>query len=278
MDAERYLSRIGWTGGVPRPDVATLAALVRAHRFSVPYETLDLWRRRPFSLGLDEMFDKLVVRRRGGYCFELNGLFAELLRAVGYNVREYFGRWLLGEDESVPMRRHRVVCVALSGGPNRIVDVGIGLPFMFSPLSFVFDVPQALDGKVYRVVRDPVLVCVVQVRAHDGWKNLFSFDTAPQLPIDFEYANWWCRTNPGSSFLSKVWVYLPQKEGGARAISFEKDDETGANALFFAVVDGSGRIEKRRLAGDEDLRTVLKDRFGIVENPADDCNLYQSTP
>lgn len=264
MEAGAYLARIGWSGEI-RPDARTLAALVRAHRFSVPYETLDLWHRRSFTLDLEAIYDKIVVRRRGGYCFELNGIFAWLLREVGFNVREYFGRWLLGEDEAVPMRRHRVICVALPDGPNRIVDAGIGLPFMFSPLEFVFDVPQLLDGRIYRIVKDPVLTCVVQVQTTEGWKNLFSFDTAPQLPIDFEYANWWCQTNPQSSFLAKVWVYLPQKSGCAKAISFEKDEESHENALQFAYFDEQGKLVKRVLADEDELQQVLKEHFGIVE-------------
>ena len=87
MDVEAYLERIGYCGG-REPTAANLAALVKAHRFAVPYETLDLWRRRTTTLRLEEIYGKVVTRRRGGYCFELNGLFAWLLRELGYNVRE----------------------------------------------------------------------------------------------------------------------------------------------------------------------------------------------
>ena len=106
MDRDAYLGRIGYRGG-REPNAVNLAALVRAHRLAVPYETLDLWRRRRTTLQLEEIYDKIVTRRRGGYCFELNGLFAWLLLELGYNVREYAGRWLLGQPpSSVPMRLH----------------------------------------------------------------------------------------------------------------------------------------------------------------------------
>lgn len=268
MDGEDYLRRICYCGG-REPNAANLAALVRAHRLAVPYETLDLWRRRRTTLRLEEIYDKVVTRRRGGYCFELNGLFAWLLRELGYNVREYAGRWLLGEPpSSVPMRRHRIVCVAIAGRPNQIADVGIGLPFMLSPLDLVFDVPQARDGRRYRVVRDPTLGAVVELAAKDGWTRLFSFDTAAQLPIDFEYAHWWCQTHPDSSFLSGLWVFRPHPDGGSVSISLEEDPERpgcGEKVLVMARYDGRGGVAKTALRDEAALADVLVVGFGIKE-------------
>lgn len=263
MNVEDYLARIGYTGGL-EPNAAHLVELARAHRFAVPYESLDLWYRRPTTLAIEELYDKIVTRRRGGYCFELNGLFAWLLQELGYNVREYFGRWLLGEDVAVPKRRHRVVCVALARGPNKLVDVGIGMPFVFSPLDFVFNVPQCSDDKIYRVVRDPVLTCVVQARKRDGtWVNLFSFDTAPQLPIDFEYAHWWCATHPESQFIQKLWVFLPLRDGGSRSLALEPDSETGEQLPTFASTSSTGQQTKTVLRDKAALVTTLKEQFGL---------------
>ena len=266
MDVDDYLGRIGYRGGC-EPTMANLAALVRAHRLAVPYETLDLWRRRRTTLRLEEIYDKVVIRRRGGYCFELNGLFAWLLRGLGYNVREYFGRWLMGEPaSSVPMRRHRVICVAITGFPNQIVDAGIGLPFMLSPLDLVFDVPQMRDGRSYRIVRDSVQGAVVEVRTGEHWERLFSFDTAAQLPVDFEYAHWWCQTHPDSSFLSGLWVYRPLADGGAVSISLEKDPERpdcGEKCPVLAHFDGHGGVTRSVLRDESALADALADEFGI---------------
>ena len=268
MNVDAYLERIGYRGG-REPTAANLAALVRAHRLAVPYETLDLWRRRPTTLQLDELYDKIVTRRRGGYCFELNGLFAALLRELGYNVREYFGRWFMGEEVTAlpPKRRHRVVCVAIAGIPNQLVDVGIGLPFLLSPLDFVFDLPQMRDGRLYRVVRDATLGCAVEVRKTTGWGRLFSFDTAPQLPVDFEYAHWWCQTHPTSSFLSGLWVYRPLADGGSVMISLEADPEhpdAAEKAIVRAKFDARGQEVKTVLPDDAALAEVLAADFGIV--------------
>ena len=246
---------------------------MKAHRLAVPYETLDLWRRRPTTLATEALYEKIVIRRRGGYCFELNGLFAWLLRELGYNVREYFGRWLLGDDTAVPMRRHRVVCVALPTGPNKIVDVGIGLPFLFSPLDFAFGLIQTHNGRRYRIVRDPTLKAVVEMEAKGSWTRVFTFDTEPQLPIDFEYAHWWCQTHPDSKFLSGLWVYRPFADGRSVSISLEDDPErpgSGVKAPVLARFDGHGGIVQTPLRGETDLAAALLADFGIVEPCSDE--------
>ena len=269
MDVEAYLERIGYCGG-REPTAANLAALVKAHRFAVPYETLDLWRRRTTTLRLEEIYGKVVTRRRGGYCFELNGLFAWLLRELGYNVREYFGRWILGVPPSpTPMRRHRVVCVAIAGRPNQIVDVGIGLPLLLSPLDFAFGMPQMCDGRRYRIVRDPTFGAAVELEVKGGWARLFSFDTAPQLPVDFEYAHWWCETHPASSFLSGLWVYRPFAGGGAVSISQEEDPErpgSGEKVPVLTRFDGRGGVVRTALRDETALAAALLADFGIEEN------------
>ena len=265
MDVGKYLERIGYRGGT-EPTAANLAALVRAHRLAVPYETLDLWRGRHVTLATEALYDKVVTRRRGGYCFELNGLFAWLLRELGYNVREYFGRWLLDEEMAVPKRRHRVVCVALPEGPNRLVDVGIGHVYLMEPLEFAFNARQVIDDTEYRVVRDPTLVCVVESnRRGSGWRRLFSFDTTPQLPVDFAYAHYWCETHPSSSFRRRYWVFLPQADGSVRTLSLEPDPETGEPTHVLAHIRPGEAIERTWLRSDAAFAAALGEHFGIVE-------------
>ena len=273
MDIERYLERIGYRGG-REPNAENLAALVKAHRLAVPYETLDIWRGRHTTLATDELYDKIVVRRRGGYCFELNGLFAALLRALGYNVREYFGRWLFAEDMKVPKRRHRVVVVALDGLPNQIVDVGIGLPFLMGPLDFVIGEIRAVGAQTYRVVRDPTLSAVVEVRKRDGsWTRLFSFDTAPQLPVDFAYAHYWCSTHPSSDFRRKLSAFLPSEDGTSATVLTDFDPETGEPVPTLVRMGADGKeTERRPLHGEAALAAALKEHFGIIENMTKERN------
>ena len=265
MDVGKYLERIGYRGGT-EPTAANLAALVRAHRLAVPYETLDLWRGRHVTLATEALYDKIVTRRRGGYCFELNGLFAWLLRELGYNVREYFGRWLLDEEMAVPKRRHRVVCVALPEGPNLFADVGIGHVYLMEPLEFAFDGRQVIGDAEYRIVRDPTLVCVVEAnRRGTGWRRIFSFDTTPQLPLDFAYAHYWCEKHPSSTFRRRYWVYLPQADGSVRTLSLEPDPETGEPTHVLAHITPDGKIERTWLRSDAAFAAALEEHFGIRE-------------
>ena len=265
LSVTEYLQRIGYGGGT-EPTVGNLVALVRAHRLAVPYETLDLWRGHHVELTVESLYGKIVVRRRGGYCFELNGLFSWLLRELGYNVREYFGRWHLNETLAVPKRRHRVICVALPGRPNCLVDVGISLPLMTAPLELAFDKVQANGRNYCRVVRDPSLSCVVEIRRRDGaWVRLFSFDTAPQLPIDFDYAHYWCETHPTSVFRRQLWVCLPKADGSIKTIGQEDDAASGEKRLVYAFTPATGPQEKTVLGDEAALAGALKTHFGLVE-------------
>src|SRR5512142_614057 len=91
MDVKTYLARIYYHGSVD-PTLETLCALHRAHMQAVPFENLDIPLKRPIVLDEELLFDKIVNRRRGGFCYELNGLFSALLRKMGFNVRRLSAR------------------------------------------------------------------------------------------------------------------------------------------------------------------------------------------
>ena len=111
-----YFDRIGLT--LPEHivcDGALLKKIQYAHCTTIPYENLDIIRNIPLSLEEDDLFEKIVVNHRGGYCFELNGLYGWLLRQLGYKVTDCFARYLRGES-TIPMRRHRVLKVEAADG------------------------------------------------------------------------------------------------------------------------------------------------------------------
>ena len=111
MNIKAYFDRIGLE--LPEkivPDSELLRKLQFAHCTTVPYENVDMIRGIPTSLEPDALYKKVVENRRGGICFELNGAFGELLRALGYGVTDLAARYLRGEN-TIPMRRHRVLMV-----------------------------------------------------------------------------------------------------------------------------------------------------------------------
>lgn len=125
-DVGAYLARIG-IGEAGAPSAAFLDELVLAHQTHVPFENLDIFEKGLVpSLGIASLFEKVVARNRGGYCFELNALFAALLKQLGYDVRPCMGRVLLHPDPH-PLIRHRSNFVTIDHA-RYLVDVGFGGP------------------------------------------------------------------------------------------------------------------------------------------------------
>jgi N-hydroxyarylamine O-acetyltransferase len=196
MDLQAYLDRVGFAG-VPSPDLATLRALHRAHALSISYENLDVQLGRPLTTDPAEAFDKIVRRRRGGWCYEMNGLLGAALEEIGFKVTRLAGgvhRMVRGEEA---VGNHLVLRVDLDEGPW-IADVGFGDgsrdPF---PLK---DGPIRSDGFEYRLQR-----------LADGWWRLHNhsngaapnFDVAnrPADPALLEAKCHELQTSPASVFV-----------------------------------------------------------------------------
>lgn len=145
--AGAYLERIGFTGSV-RSDLRTLDALVRAHQCAVPFETVILHRTgRTPALDSDVLFDKIVSRHLGGYCFELNKLFEELLVTLGFDARAALCRSASEREERMPVN-HRGVLVALDGFLH-LADVGYGGPVPAGALRLEHACDQVIDGTCF---------------------------------------------------------------------------------------------------------------------------------
>ena len=124
MDLEAYFARTG-SERPATPDKAALTALIRAHLAAFPFENIDVQLGRPVSIDPDAIFDKLVTRRRGGWCFEQNGLFGRVLQALGYEVRRLSAGVMRQVQGDASMGNHLALAVTLEGRPW-LVDVGFG--------------------------------------------------------------------------------------------------------------------------------------------------------
>src|SRR5579862_4517964 len=124
MDLGAYLDRIGFRDE-PRPDLGTLKALHRAHLLAVPYENLDVQFGRALTIEPHAAFDKIVTRRRGGWCYEMNGLLGAALDAVGFKVTRLAGAVMREVVGDAVIGNHLVLLVDLDGQPW-IADVGFG--------------------------------------------------------------------------------------------------------------------------------------------------------
>ena len=151
MDIDAYLARLGYFG--PRaPTAATLAALHLLHLQAVPFENLDIGRGVPIVLDLEALYAKLITHRRGGFCYELNGVFAELLRALGYTVDLLSAR-VWGGGVFGPEFDHLALRVTGGALPEPLLaDVGFGQSFL-RPLRLVPGVEQADASSRYRLTQ-----------------------------------------------------------------------------------------------------------------------------
>src|SRR5436190_1336658 len=194
MDVDAYLERIGY-GGSREPSEHTLSELHRAHMLAVPFENLDLHLGVANVLDPEHVFDKIVTRRRGGWCYELNGLFALLLESLGFAVRRYSASVVLSDPPS-PDFAHLTLRVDLDR--PWLADVGFGASFT-RPLRLDDDDDQERDGKRYRLA---------PADAHGG-RMVIHEDDAPQYAFALQPRRMapvaeMCRrqqTDPGSHFL-----------------------------------------------------------------------------
>ncbi|MFI4976777.1 MAG: arylamine N-acetyltransferase [Caulobacterales bacterium] len=125
MQLDRYLDRIGFAGDA-RPDLATLRAVHAAHLRSIPYENLDVQLGRPVTTHPADAYAKLVERRRGGWCYEMNGLLGWALGEIGFKVTRMAGAVMREASGDASLANHLVLLVELDDGPTMIADVGFG--------------------------------------------------------------------------------------------------------------------------------------------------------
>ena len=245
---EAYLNRIGFTGAL-RPDCRTLETLMERHLASVPFENLDIWDlHRPISLEPERLFEKIVAERRGGYCFELNGLFYELLRAAGFRVYPVAARILWRKTDRPPLT-HRASVVELAG-EKLYCDIGFGGPGPQRPL---FLCPGAVQRQgnerfLLRSAGGELEICRVE---DERPEPVLSFADRPFEEADFRPLNYYCSHSTDILFVRQRVVSL--RTGRARySISGDR----------LTVEDAEGRHEET-LDSAPLLEQALAHYFGI---------------
>lgn len=206
-----YLARIGWKH-TPDTSLETLRALHLHHNCAVPFENIDVILRREIELTDEAIFHKLVVARRGGYCFEQNGLFERVLKEVGFDVRSLLGRVLLASPPQMPPRTHRILLVMLAGEPW-IADVGFGGQTLTAPIRLRADEEQQTPHGIYRLQRAGE-DWQLQFRHHDSWQTMYQFELTRQYFADFVMGNFHSAHWPASHFRHHLLVcrHLPEGE------------------------------------------------------------------
>lgn len=253
LDLTGYFERVGYDGPTaPTRDV--LQGLVTAHTGSIPFENLDPLMGVPVDdLSPEALTDKLVYRRRGGYCYEQNGLMGYVLAEIGFRVRRLAGRvvWMLPPDAPPSAQTHTVLAVTFPGSQGSyLVDVGFGGQTPTSPIRFETGNAQQTTHEPYRL-NDRGEGLVLQALVRDEWKSLYVFGTQTAPQVDLRVGSWYVSTHPESIFVTGLTAALTTDDA--------RYNLAGRN-LTIHRAEGS---EKIRLDDAAAVVDVLAERFGI---------------
>ena len=247
IDISSYLARIGYSGSTV-PTLGTLRALHHAHMISVPFENLDISLGRKIVAEEDAILKKVIELRRGGFCYELNGAFAALLRAMGFQVTLLSARVARADGSEGPEFDHLTLRVDLD--EPWLADVGFGESFL-EPLRLKPAREQMDPAGRFRLVEDSGR-WRVQKREHDtSWKPQYCFSLEPRRLEEFAGMCHYHQTSAESSFTQKR-ICSRATPGGRTTLSDMK-----------LIVSDNGQREERMLASEGEWLRTLEEQFGI---------------
>ena len=256
IDLKSYLHRIGYTGSL-HPSVETLRGLQRAHLSAIPFENLDLLLGRTIKFGLANIEDKLVWRRRGGYCFEQNLLFAAALERLAFKVTRLSARGPMGSEQQSPVSystAHALLKVDV-GGASWLADVGLGNLGPLEPVPLSDGVEVQHGGWAYRMDRvsagDKYSGWMLRHLRSDGWFDVYSFSESAFFQADFEDQNFIASHHPRSPFIDQ---FVIQQNGELRLSLVGRS----------LTLQRPNDPPKSRMVRAEELPAILTSTFGLV--------------
>lgn len=245
-----YLQRLGFDAP-PAPTLATLRQLQLGHTGAFPFENLNTLAGEPVNIDLPSIESKVLHGERGGYCYELNGLFLALLQELGFDARGITGRVVMGQPEGTwAARTHRLSLVMLEG-VRYITDVGFGGMVPTAPLILDTDAEQLTPHEPYRIEQHADGY-TLRAKVAGEWRAMYLFDLQRQEAIDYTIGNWYVSTHPESPFARQLMV-ARTGDGWRRTL----------NNGSFAIHRIGSESERRQMADVNELIEVLATEFGI---------------
>jgi N-hydroxyarylamine O-acetyltransferase len=241
-----YLKRINY-GGPLIPSPETLRQLQNAHLLSVPFENLSIHYNQPIVLDDDALFDKIVNRRRGGFCYELNGLFAALLRGLGFKVSMLSARVANAAGEFGPDFDHMTLMVELE--ERWLADVGFGDSFR-SPLLLDTQEEQVQNDRAYKLESDRDRLLLWHRLAGEDWKPQYSFNLQPFTYADYAGMCHYHQTSPESHFTCGRVCTRATPEGRVTLSELR-------------LITSENGLRSEQLLSDADYLNVLKEQFEV---------------
>jgi len=249
MNIDAYLKRINYSGSLA-PTAETLRALQVAHLKTVPFENLSIHAKEPIVLEENALFAKIVERRRGGYCYEANGLFAALLRALGFDVAMLAAGVAKKEGGFGPQFDHMTLIVTLV--ERWLSDVGFGDSFV-EPLLLDSREEQLQGSRSFRIVDDGDHLILMRRNEGSDWQPQYRFTLQPYTFADYEETSMWHQTSPDSHFTQN------------RICSLATDDgRVTLTGMRLITTSGPQQLREERTLTEEEYNRILHDQFGIV--------------
>jgi N-hydroxyarylamine O-acetyltransferase len=215
FNLQQYLDRIGYLDN-PQPNILCVAEIMKKQLRSVPFENLDVQAGKIVSLDPDHIVKKIVDEQRGGYCYEVNGLFAMALEAMGIAYHFVAARPMF-----YPVRRPKthMALVVMLADKKWLCDLGFGSYGIREPIALdQLDTDIHQDNDKFRLSKTSEDNFLLQALVDGEWKNQYEFNLTPQEWIDFSPANYLNSTHPDAVFVQKYLVIL--HTNGGRKILF----------------------------------------------------------
>jgi len=244
-----YMKRIGIDSNIT-VDLNSLVSLQKAHLTHIPYENYDSLEHKLTSLNHKELYRKLITEHRGGICFELNGLYAWLLKSIGFDVKSHLSRYIIPEGE-VHQRTHRVMTVTIDN-KRYLTDVGVNSECSRKPLLLAQEVVQNDGISEYRLEKDDFFGWILwQKLKNKEWRRLYGFTEEPQLDIDFIMPCTFCDIHPlsGINKFEKVSLFTDHSNIRIWDGHFQEFS--------------SGKIEKDEIISTDEKENILHNLFGL---------------
>lgn len=249
MDIQAYLQRIGHNGPL-NVSLDTLRALHLAHLYAVPFENLDIQLGRPLSLDGAALFDKIVTRRRGGFCYELNGLFCTLLRELGFRATRLSAEVARQAGGFSAAFDHLTLRVDLD--EPWLADVGFGEGFRL-PVRLNDAAGQPQGSSAYLIMPDGDYRVLLRRDAGGDWTPQYRFTLQPRALADFGVRCRFHQASPESHFTQGRICTLATPEG-----------RVTLSGMRLIVTTPAGRTESD-LTGEAEYAAALRERFGVIE-------------
>lgn len=251
MDKQKYLKRINFEETEVIANLKNLSNLQKFHLLHVPFENLDIHWKRPILLDTNKFYSKIIAEKRGGFCYELNSLFNELLKEIGFQTKINSAR-VFGRDGKFGAEYDHLAILVKIGDEEFLVDVGFG-DFSAEPLKFVLDVEQIDKNGTFLIRKFDDNYFEVVKKDGENWQSEYIFKDLARDLSEFENMCNFHQTSPESHFT----------RGKLCSIMTEKGRKTLTDKSFIETENGE---RKETLVNSEDeFYEILECEFGIKQ-------------